>query len=209
MSMFDKSYFHELQDYLQSSERDNLEGDKLEYYNALYTMVAMSRKYGRNKTIVTFMHAPFDCTRRTARRMYDEAVNLFFEDDTISNKAHRNQMYQELRAAATVVLRNSKTPKDMEVYGRLMEQAAKVKGLDKPDEKVRDVPPAKPITIYSVDPKMIGMRSEDRKMLAAQIDSIPDISMSEKARLQEEAMVKEINFTRLLDDTEEKTQDID
>lgn len=209
MSRFDKSYFHELQDYLQSSERDDLSGDKLEYYNALYTMVTMSRKYGRNKTIVTFMHPPFDCTRRTARRMYDEAVNLFFEDDTISNKAHRNQMYQELRAAATVVLRTSKTPKDMEVYGRLMEQAAKIKGLDKPDEKVRDIPPAKPITIWSMDPTVIGLPGEDRKMLAAPIDAIPDIAVHEKERLKQEAMAKDINFTYMLDDTQEKTEDID
>ena len=141
--------------------------------------------------------------------MYDEAVNLFFEDDTISNKAHRNQMYQELRAAATVMLRNATGAKDMEVYGRLMEQACKIKGLDKPDEKVRDIPPAKPVTIWTIDPAMIGLPCEDRKQLAAQIDAIPDISMSEKERLKQDARAKDISFTRILDDTEEKTQDID
>jgi len=207
--MFDKSYFNDLQDYLQSSNKDDLDGERLQYYNALYTIIGLNRKYGRDNAIRTFMHPPFNCTRRVARRMYDEAINLFFESDDISNKAHRNLMFQQLQSAALVVLKTARTAKDMEVYGKLMKQASDIKGLDKPDEEQRELPPRKPVVVWSLDPQQIGLQSEDRKLLAAQIDEIPDISVAEKERLKQESMAKEIDITEILDDTETKTQNID
>jgi len=207
--MFDKSYFNDLQDYLQSSNKDDLDGERLHYYNALYTIIGLNRKYGRDNAIRTFMHPPFNCTRRVARRMYDEAINLFFESDDISNKAHRNLMFQQLQSAALVVLKTARTAKDMEVYGKLMKQASDIKGLDKPDEEQRELPPRKPVVVWSLDPQQIGLQSEDRKLLAAQIDEIPDISVAEKERLKQESMAKDIDITEILDDTETKTQNID
>jgi hypothetical protein len=207
--MFDKSYFNDLQNYLQSSNKDDLDGERLQYYNALYTIIGLNRKYGRDNAIRTFMHPPFNCTRRVARRMYDEAINLFFESDDISNKAHRNLMFQQLQSAALVVLKTARTAKDMEVYGKLMKQASDIKGLDKPDEEQRELPPRKPVVVWSLDPQQIGLQSEDRKLLAAQIDEIPDISVAEKERLKQESMAKEIDITEILDDTETKTQNID
>jgi hypothetical protein len=207
--MFEKSYFHELQDYLQSSQKDDLNGDKLDYYNALYTMIGLNRKYGKDNTLLTFMRKPFNCTRRTVRRMFDEAVNLFFESDSIANNAHRNLMFQEIRSAALVTLRTARNSKDMEVYGKLMKQAYEIKGLDKPDEKERELPPKKPITIWTLDAEKVGLPSEDRKLLADQIDSIPDISVGEKERLKRESMAKNIDIVETLNDTEKKTKNID
>lgn len=207
--MFEKSYYNELQDYLQSSERDDLEGDRLEYYNALYAMIGLNRKYGRDNTIKTFMHEPFNCSRRIARRMYDEAINLFYVNDDIDNNAYRNMMFQELRSAALVTIKMARDSKAMEVYGKLMKQAYEIKGLDKPDEKERDLPPIKPITIWSLDPEKVGLPHEDRKLLVQQIDGIPDIDTSEKERLKKESMAKDIDFIEMLDDTEKKTENFD
>jgi hypothetical protein len=207
--MFEKSYFEDLQDYLQSSNKDDLDGERLDYYNALYTMIGLNRKYGRDNAVRTFMHPPFNCTRRIARRLYDEAVSLFFECDNISNKAHRNMMFQQLQAAALVVLKTARSAKAMEVYGKLMKQASDIKGLDKPDEEERELPPHKPITVWTLDPEQVGLPSEDRKLLATQIDDIPDISVSDKERLKRESMAKAIDITEILDDTETKTKDID
>lgn len=207
--MFEQSYFEELQDYLQSSARDELQGEKLEYYNALYTCICLNRKYGRENTIRALMAPPFGCTRRTARRMYTEAINLFYEQDDIDNKAYRNMMFQELRAAALTTIKMARNTKDMEVYGKLMKQAFEIKQLDKPDEKERDLPPIKPITIWSLDPQRVGLPAENRQLLERQIDNIPDITIAEKERLKRESMAKDIDIIEMLDDTEEKTQNID
>jgi hypothetical protein len=35
--------------------------------------------------------------------MYDEAINLFYADDTIERQAHRNMLFEELMSASKVV----------------------------------------------------------------------------------------------------------
>ena len=45
-------------------------------------------------------------------------------------------------------------------------------------------------------------------LLAAQIDSMPDIPSREKVRLKRDANVVDIDFEEMLDDQEEKTKDI-
>ena len=54
---------------------------------------------------------------------------------------------------------------------------------------------------------MIGIPSIDRKLLAQQIDNIPDISERDRERLKRDAGIIETSFEEMLDDTQEKTQD--
>lgn len=206
--MFDKSHFETLQDYIASGCTIELTDDELQYYNALYAIIGIQRKYGKDNAIAFLMHEPFELNRQRAREMYNEAINLFFANDTIENSAHRNMMYDSLLKAAQVVMTTAKGSKDMEVYGNLMTQAWKIKGLDKPDvvkpKEIKD----KPIKIYSLDSAAVGMPGVNRAQLAAQIDAIPDISEREKERVKRDARVVDIDFIEMLDDQEEKTKDI-
>ena len=43
--MFETSYFDRLQDYLASGCTEELTDDELDYYNALYAMIGINRKY--------------------------------------------------------------------------------------------------------------------------------------------------------------------
>lgn len=104
--------------------------------------------------------------------MYSEAINLFYLNDTIENNAHRNLMYDNLMKAAQVVLQNAVSSKDMEVYGTLNIQAAKIKQLDKPDPVKPKEIDDKPIKIYDLNPEAVGLSSANRQVLAAQIDSV-------------------------------------
>lgn len=49
--MFDKSYFDTLQDYIASGCTMELTADELDYYNALYALVGINRKYGKDNAI--------------------------------------------------------------------------------------------------------------------------------------------------------------
>ena len=131
--MFEKSYFETLQDYIASGCTIELTGDELDYYNALYALVGINRKYGKDNAIAFLMHEPFNVERMRARQMYSEAINLFYLNDTIENNAHRNMVFDNLMKAAHVVLQNAVNSKDMEVYGNLTVQAARIKQLDRPD----------------------------------------------------------------------------
>ena len=207
--MFETSYFDRLQDYLASGCTMELTGDEMDYYNALYALIGIQRKYGKDNAISFLMHDPFQVKRARAREMYNEAINLFFANDSVENNAHRNMMFDNLQKAAQVVLMNAHSSKDMEVYGNLMIQAAKIKQLDKPDPQKRKEVNEKPIKIYTLDAQAAGMPQVNRQLLAEQIDSIPDIPEREKVRLKRDAQVIDVDIIEMLDDQETKTKDID
>ena len=182
--MFEKSHFDTLQDYIQSGFSIELTEEELNYYNALYAMVGISRKYGKDNAVSFLMHKPFCVDRMRARQMYAEAMNLFYLSDSVENDAYRNMIFDELNKAALVVLQNATSSKDLEVYGNLKTQAAKVKQLDKPD-------PAKPleldnkfIKVYDLDPTAVGLPVANRTSLAQQIDAL-DVPLRENNRLRQ------------------------
>lgn len=204
--MFDKSYFDILQDYIQSGCTIDLTDDELDYYNVLYAMVGIYRKYGKDNAIAFLMHKPFEVERMRARQMFSEALNLFYLNDSVENDAYRNMLFDDLNKAALVVLQNASCAKDMEVYGNLKVQAAKIKQLDKPD-------PVKPlelenkfIKVYDLDPSAVGLPSANRNILAQQIDGL-DVPLREKERLRQDAGIEDVDIIEMLDDQEEKTQD--
>ncbi|WP_321519993.1 hypothetical protein [uncultured Bacteroides sp.] len=205
--MFESSYFDQLQDYIASGCSVELTDDELDYYNALYAMIGIQRKYSKDNAIAFLMHEPFNVKRQRAREMYSEAINLFFADDTIENNAHRNMMYDNLIKAAQVVLSTAKSSKDMEVYGNLTAQAFKIKLLDKPDPQKREEIKDKNIKIYMLDTYAVGIPKIDRQQLAAQIDAIPDIPERERVRLKRDAQVIDVDIIEMIDDQEAKTKD--
>ncbi|WP_321424879.1 hypothetical protein [uncultured Bacteroides sp.] len=205
--MFESSYFEQLQDYIASGCSVELTDDELDYYNALYAMIGIQRKYGKDNAVAFLMHDPFNVKRQRAREMYNEAINLFFADDTIENNAHRNMMYDNLIKAAQVVLSTAKSSKDMEVYGNLTAQAFKIKLLDKPDPQKREEIKDKNIKIYMLDTESVGIPKIDRQQLAAQIDAIPDIPERERVRLKRDAQVIDVDIIEMIDDQEAKTKD--
>ena len=182
--MFEKSYFETLQDYIASGCTIELTGDELDYYNALYALVGINRKYGKDNAIAFLMHEPFNVERMRARQMYSEAINLFYLNDTIENNAHRNMVFDNLM------------------------KAARIKQLDRPDPVKPKELDEKPFKVYDLDPEKVGLPSANRNLLAAQIDSMPDIPSREKVRLKRDANVVDIDFEEMLDDQEEKTKDI-
>lgn len=207
MTMFEKSHFNTLQDYLASGCTMELTTEELEYYNILYALVGIHRKYGRDNAIAFLMHKPFNIEQGRARQMYAEALNLFYLNDTVENDAYRNIIFDNLQKAALVVLQNATTSKDMEVYGNLQVQAAKIKQLDKPDPVKLKQADEKPIKWYDLSPESVGIPAANRNNLARQIDQMSDLSEGDKTRLKRDANVEDINFEEMLDDTQEKTKD--
>ena len=206
--MFDKSHFESLQDYIASGCTIELTSEELDYYNILYALIGIHRKYGKDNAIAFLMHDPFNVDRIRARQMYSEAINLFYLCDAIENDAHRNMMFDNLMKAAQVVLSNAVNAKDMEVYGNLTVQAAKIKQLDKPEPVKPKEMTDKPIKVYDLDPTAVGLPVANRNLLAAQIDNLPDLSMKEKTRLKRDATIIDVDIEEMLDDQEEKTKDI-
>ena len=205
--MFEKSHYETLQDYLASGCTLELTAEELDYYNALYALVGIHRKYGKDNAIAFLMHKPFFVERGRARQMYAEALNLFYLNDTVENDAYRSILFDNLQKAALAVLQNATSAKAMEVYGNLLVQAAKVKQPDKPDPvKLKQVD-EKHFKVYDLSPESVGIPAANRQNLARQIDQMQDLPEGEKVRLRRDANIEDINFEEMLDDTQEKTKD--
>jgi len=203
---FDNSYYDRLQDYIQSGCETELNQDELDYYNALYAMLGIYRKYGRQNAINVMINPPFSTTRRVANRMMDETINLFYLNDKIEKEAYRNMIFNNLDNAAKVVLRTAKSVESMEIYGKLMMQAYKVKGLDQPDEKKEVVQDEKEIKIYSLNPQAVGIPSINRDEIAGIIDNLK-VSEKDRTRIKQDANIEDVDFEEVIDDTKDKTKD--
>lgn len=205
MADFKKSCYDTLQDYIQGGSKSDLTDNETEYLEVLYLLNNLRRKYGKENAISFVQNPPLSIKYHYARRMYDESVNLFYSDDLIEKQAYRNMIFEELQAAAKVVLQTAKTPKDLEVYGDLMTKAYKAKGLDMPESpKVPEGLYKKPIKVYSLNPEQVKLPKVSRDELAELIDNL-DIPEGEKVRLRQEGGVTDVNFIELFDDQAEKT----
>lgn len=198
MGIFDKSRFVYLQDYIQEGSKRQLSAEDTQYLETLYLLNNLRRKYGKDNAISFIQKEPFNVSRIRSFEMYNEAINLFFSNDTIEKDSYRNMMYDDLTKAAAVVLATATNSKDMEVYGDLLLKAAKIKGLDQADPvKVNTEAYQRNIKIYSLNPKSINIEPVNRQALADKIDGMLDLKERDKKRLKQDAQIVEIDFIEM------------
>ena len=109
MADFKRSYFSELQDFIQGGSKGELSKEAERYLDVLYLLMNLRRKYGKRKRYCIYSKTTFEIKYRRARLMYDEAVNLFYADDGIEREAMNNMIAEDLFKAAQVALRTAKT----------------------------------------------------------------------------------------------------
>lgn len=205
--MFKESYFDRLQDWIQEgSKPDVLTIEESEYYNALYAILGVYRKYGRSNAINWVMRR-FQESRRVAERMFSESLNLFFADDEVKKSAYINIIFNNLMEMALVLKKNAKTADDIEIIGRLYERAAKIKKLDEPEQQQTKQASAKSIKIYTLDAAKVGIPKINRDEIARQIDEM-EIDDEQKVRIKADAGLEETNLEELVDDTKKRTEEI-
>lgn len=199
------SLYNTIEDYIQGGSKGTLTDDEQEYMHILFLMNTMRHKYGKLNTIKFFQKEPFNITAYSSKRMFDECINLFYSHENIEKAALRNVIAEDLENAANVVLETAQHAKDMEVYGDLRYKFYKIMQLDKPDPpKIPDELYKKPIKIYTLSPKNLGLTDDDRNELANEIDSIPDVREMDKHRFKQEANIIDIDFIELLNEQGEE-----
>ena len=199
-----KKSFEILQEYIETGSSKDLSNDEQIYIEALTMMFHMDRKYGKRRTVEFFTKPPFNLKHQRAKEMYDEAVNLFYLDRKVEKRALRNKYAEQLEDAALMVRDTATTPKDFDIYNKLLMNAAKIQELDRPDpEKLPASIYSKPIRVVTLDTADVGLPPINRLELGRTIDDL-DIPASEKTRLRRDAMLEPIDLKRYLDELEEE-----
>ena len=202
---FTESKYHIIEDYIENGSQGNLEDDEIEYLDILCKMNSMRRKFGMQKTIRFYKGKPYELSAYMAKQMFYESINLFYSDDKLEKKAIRNLKAEQLEQAAELCMRTATCSKDLEIYGDLQMKAAKLRQLDKVDPP--EIPQElynKPVKIYTLDPKLIGLPDPDRRSIAKEIDAL-DISEKDKQRLKRDGLIEnDIDIIEILTDQHEE-----
>jgi len=199
--------FERLASYIESGCATNLSSGEQMYIEMLSLVNSMRRKYGRTNVMRFLQKSPYCMSYANARKMYEESINLFYSDTNVEKKAMRELKAQQLEDAAESLLAVAQSPKDYEVYERLVMSSAKLRQLDQPDPV--EIPKAtyqRPFKFYTLDPVRIGIDRPDRATVARQIDSISNATEMEKRRARQDAGIEDVNIGELIDAVKEESQ---
>lgn len=187
-----------LQDYITKGQVDNMPDDLVIYMELLEMVRSMYNKYETKPFIIRTLTSPaYGISKYMANQLYYDALNFFYADNDVKQKAWEKIYAQHLDNLAYYALEMN----DLETSRRCFIDAAKLRGAGR-DEK-SEMPAemfARPVVIYSMDAGKAGLPSVDRKQLASFIDALPEISEKERVRIKKDAGLEEI---KLFEDYEE------
>jgi len=125
-----------------------------------------------------------------ASKFYDMAMEYFFLDREVSNKAHRNRLAEKMEKIINTAAVMAKDSREMLACAKELANVAKVLGLDQPDKD--DLPQElfdKPFKMYSIDADFLGLPKINRYDLAQIIDELPELSEKERLMAKREANI--------------------
>lgn len=166
------------------------------------------RKIVTKAGIIKLLKNNYGFTDWMARRIYDDAINFFYSESTVTPRAWANLYAEKLEKMADLAFTAGKFKE-----GRaLMNDAAKLRGCF--DETTPEIPEEllQPRTaiIYTSNAAALGAPSADRRELEAFIDTIPEISQLTRQRVKEDAGILPKNLLkRMAEDVKEFADETD
>jgi hypothetical protein len=194
-----------LQHHIKSGNKSGFNDDLVKYMELLDLVRSMYAKYEVKSFIVnTLMNQPYNLSRYMATQLYYDAINFFYADNKVKQKAWENVYAEHLEKLAYYALETD----DLETARKCFMDAAKMRGVG--NEERAQVPKEmhqKPIIIYTVDPRKVGIQPANKNELAKFIDEIPEISERERVRLQREAGITDVTLFEEIKNEDEKDSD--
>lgn len=143
-----------------------------------------------------------------ARRIYDDAINFFYSESTVTPRAWANLYAEKLEKMADLAFTGGKFKE-----GRaLMNDAAKLRGCfyEATPEIPEELLQPRTAIIYTSNAAALGAPSADRRELEAFIDEIPEIPQLTRQRVKEDAGILPKNLLkRMAEDVKEFTDETD
>lgn len=194
----DSVSYGELQAFIMSGKTEmpqNLQN----YFDLLEVIRSMYSKYKSKKFIVnTITCAPYKIPKRAADKLFCDALNFFYSDNDIKKEAWKSIYAEKLEMAAMVAWQQN----DMETYGKLIMDAAELRGCKKDDALEKEKYDKRPV-VYIFDAKKFGLPEPNKRELATLIDNL-DIGEKEKQKARRDAQIIEDTEFEILPDDEDK-----
>lgn len=211
---FDNIDLAQLNRIRKSGDIDSLTPEEREYYGLMDMVRGLRARIlqpGGHKIvtkagIIRLLKDYYGLSDWMSRRIYDDAINFFYAESSVSSRAWSNLYAEKLEKMADLAFASGKFKE-----GRaLMNDVASLRGCF--DEAAPEIPrellEPKTAIIYSADAESLGAPAADRRELDAFIDSIPDVPELTRSRVKEDAGIKKKDLLkRMIEDVKEFTDE--
>lgn len=168
------------------------------YLELLELVRSLYSKYETKQFIIKTLTLPiYNLTEEKATRLYYDALNFFFADNQVKQKAWQGIYATHLDNIAYYAIERD----DLETARRCFVDAAKMRGVNNEEkQEISDEMYSKPVIIYTIDSEKAGIPSASRRELSQFIDSLPEISERERNRVKRDAGITESTlFEEIID----------
>ena len=127
-------------------------------------------------------------SRYFATKLYNQAMEYFYCDVTISKAAWRNIYAEKMEKVIAFAIQTMKDTSDAAKVGKMIADLGKLRNLDQPD--MEDLPEGlftRPFKLYTMNPEDVGIAKADRREIAAFIDGLPELTELERDIIKREA----------------------
>lgn len=160
------------------------------------------RKIVTKAGIIKLLKNNYGLSDWMARRIYDDTINFFYAESSVTPRAWANLYAEKLEKMADLAFSSGKFKE-----GRaLMNDAAKLRGCydDATPEIPEELLQPRTAIIYTEDAKALGAPAADRRELEIFIDGIPEVPVITRNRIKEDAGIKPKNLLkRMAEDVKE------
>ena len=155
--------------------------DYLEMMDKVRGMRLRIDKWASKDAIVSHLIKIDGLSYYLANKLYNQAVEFFYCDSSISKAAWRNVYAEQMEKVISFAIAMMKDATDAAKVGRMILDMAKIRQLDQLD--IEELPQElfdRPFKLYTINPEDLGLPGINRHKLAQFIDNLEDMSEAEK-----------------------------
>ncbi|MDM1536371.1 hypothetical protein [Myroides odoratimimus] len=183
----------DIYDFMERGDVNNAPIHIVEYLELLDKVRGMNLridKFGSKEAIVKHLILVDKLSRYKANQVYDEAIEYFYSDSTISKQAWRSLYAEKADKALNFAMLQIRDINDASKVAKMAHDIAILRGINEPDkEKLPDELFLKQFVVYSTDAETLGLPKANRNVLAEFIDSLPELTEKERIRIKQEAEI--------------------
>lgn len=194
-------------DYYNNGNTSDISEKEQLYLEALQMIYSFDVQMGRRKTIHLLTQSPFNMSYDKAADLHAQAIEMFNGGRRNTKEALKHHTANAYDTLYHAIIEGATGPKDYALAAAVLDKKVKLLELDKPDPVL---PPEdqyqKTIRLYSIAAEDVGLPTANRDELAAQIDSLENLTEAEKRFLRQDAGIIDLDIIeRLQDVTQENS----
>lgn len=178
--------------YMDAGKVENAPAEIVEYLHCMKRIHGMIHRfdvYHNKQMVIKSIMVQENASEYLAKRLYNECIEFFYQDDKISKKAKINFLSDKMDKIVNFMMIKMETVDDGKKIIDALFKQAELQGLRDPDAP--ELPAElfqKTITIYDFHADALGLPKASRSKIQELIEQkVEGLSPKEKARLKQEA----------------------